>query len=96
MKCSNLKADLFRLHVVDDPSCICSKETENCEHFFFHCHLYYTQRLEFLNNIRSICNLNIDTDLLLFGNNILSPDVNYRIFELVEKYIYDSDRFVAN
>ena len=35
MQCNNLKGDLHSLHVVDDPVCICSNQTENCEHFFF-------------------------------------------------------------
>ena len=48
MQCSNLKRDLHSLHVVDDPVCICSNQIENCEHFFFHCYLYATQRVAFL------------------------------------------------
>ena len=94
MQCSNLKGDLHSLHVVDDPVCICSNQIENCEHFFFHCYLYATQRVAFLARLKEICSVDITTDLLLFGSNELDSDVNCQIFELVESYIYESGRFV--
>ena len=80
MQCSNLKGDLHSLHVVDDPVCICSNQIENCEHFFFHCYLYATQRVAFLARLRGICSVDITTDLLLFGSNELDSDVNCQIF----------------
>ena len=52
MQCSNLKADLYRLHVVDDPVCTCSNQMENCEHFFFRCYLHATQRVYFHNTAK--------------------------------------------
>ena len=79
MQC-NLKGDLHSLHVVDDPVCICSNQIENCEHFFFHCYLYATQRVAFLALLREICSVDIATDLLLFGSNELDTDVNCHIF----------------
>ena len=94
MQCSNLKGDLHSLHVVDDPVCMCSNQIENCEHFFFHCYLYATQRVAFLARLREICSVDITTDLLLFGSNELDSDVNCQIFELVESYIFESGRFV--
>ena len=96
MKCSNLKAHLFQLHVVDDPYCICSNQIENCEHFFFHCHLYFSFRDQFLASLRLICNDNpITTELLLFGSDELSYEKNRQIFELVESFIDESSRFVT-
>ena len=94
MQYSNLKADLYRLHVVDDPVCICSNQIENCEHFFFHCYLYATQHVAFIALLREICSVDITTNLLLFGSNELDSDVNCHIFELVESYTYESARFV--
>ena len=82
------------LHAVDDPVCICSNQIENCEHFFFHCYLYATQRVAFIARLREICSVDITTNLLLFGSNELDSDVNCQIFELVESYIYESGRFV--
>ena len=80
MQCSNLKGDLYRLHVVGDPVCICSNQIENCEHFFFHCYLYATQRVAFIARLREICSVDITTKLLLFGSNELDSDVNCQIF----------------
>ena len=78
---------------MDDPVCICSNQIENCEHFFFHCYLYATQRVAFLARLREICSVDITTDLLLFGSNELDSDVNCQIFKLVESYIFESGRF---
>ena len=44
MCCSNLKAHLYLLHVVDDPLCVCSQGVEDNEHFFFVCPLYVVLR----------------------------------------------------
>ena len=76
MQCSNLKGDLHRLHVVDDPVCICSNQIENCEHFFFHYYLCATQHVAFIARLREICSVDITTNLQLFGSNELDSDVN--------------------
>lgn len=95
MNCSNLNGHLFSLHVIDDPTCICSNEIENCEHFFFHCHMYIAQRENFLASIREVCNgCPITVNLLLFGNEDLSEVINLQLFALVETFIFDSNRFV--
>ena len=94
MQYSNLKADLCRLHIVDDPVCVCSNQIENCKHFCFHCYLYATQRVAFIARLSEICSVDIATNLLLFGCNELDSDVNCQIFELVKSYIYESSRYV--
>jgi hypothetical protein len=93
MNCSNLNAHLHLLHVIDDPSCICSNSKEDCKHFFFHCPLYNAQRVLFLNALSLICTLPINTHLLLYGCDTLSHDINMKIFNIVEMYIRDSERF---
>ena len=95
LRCSNLKADLSSLHVIDDPFCICSNQIEDCEHFFFHCNLYRVQRVTFLQKLNRICTgVTITTDLLLYGNDMLAKDINSQIFALVETYILESERFL--
>ena len=95
MKCSNLKSDLKELHVIDDPTCICSGQIENCEHFFFHCHLFTAERINFLTQLRWLCkDIRITTKLLLYGNEDLCVEDNCQIFALVEKYILETGRFV--
>jgi len=96
MKCSNLKADLFRLHVIDDPICICSNEIEDCNHFFFHCHMYIVLRVQFLSDLRNICDgLPINVDLLLHGSEHLCDEDNMNIFSCVENFIHESGRFAT-
>ena len=80
LQCSNLKADLYRLHVVDDSVCIYSNQIENCGHLFFHCYLYTTQRVAFIAQLREICRADIITNLLLFGSNELDSDGNCQFF----------------
>ena len=80
MQCSNLKADLFRLYVIDDPVWDCSNQVKNCEHFFFPCYLYAIQRAAFITLPRETRNVDIATNLLLFGSNELDSDVNSQIF----------------
>jgi hypothetical protein len=96
MKCSSLKADLFKLHVIDDPTCICSNNIEDCDHFFFHCHMYISLRVSFLADLTNICNgIPITTNLLLFGSDQLSEENNRIIFSRVESFIMNSGRFVV-
>ena len=93
LKCSNLKSDLFGLHVIEDPFCICSNQVENCNHFFFHCHLHTLPRARLFDQLRLECNVEITTDLLLYGSDFLSKDCNKKIFALVEEYILQTGRF---
>jgi hypothetical protein len=94
MKCSNLRSHLFGLHVVDSPFCLCSDRIEDCSHFFFHCFLHHVPRTTLMEQLYSICtNLEITTDLLLYGSDMLPKHVNNTIFSIVETYILDSGRF---
>ncbi len=94
MRCSNLKADLFQLHVIDNPMCVCSNTREDCEHFFFHCGLYTAERTRFMAQLKLLCNNNvITTNLLLHGSSEYTCKVNQQIFILVETYIDETGRF---
>ena len=57
MKCSELNADLFSLHVVDSPECICRNDVEDSEYFLVECQLYYVQNQEMM---RKLNNMNIE------------------------------------
>ena len=49
MQCSNLRDHLFKLHVVDSPTCLCSARFETSYHYFFDCPLYNSQRCKLFN-----------------------------------------------
>ena len=64
--CSNLNNDLFNNHLRDNPLCIWFNETEDDEHYFFHCNKYKNERNIFFE-------IDIDfqpltMNILLYGN----------------------------
>ena len=60
LKCSNLKAHLVSLHVVDDPYCICNSGVEDNYHYFCECPLYFVQRQELIRSLNDFCMFNLD------------------------------------
>ena len=90
LQCSNLKAHLFALHVIEDAQCACNYWFEDTNHFFFQCPLYHIHRQELVNTVQQICR--IDLDILLFGNEALGLNENKKIFAAVHKYILASNR----
>ena len=46
--CSYLNYDFHDKYLRDDPVCSCSRSNESAAHYFFECHLYDEQRLQFL------------------------------------------------
>ena len=66
-----------------------------CQHFFFICPKYNDVRQILLDSIYSIVdNVDINIELLLFGNRLFSYDMNIAIFKSGQKYISDTQRFV--
>jgi hypothetical protein len=98
MGCSALKYHLFyNIHVVDSPMCICSMEEETVEHYFFRCPLFVRNRIKLILNIMQhtdIENLdNINTELVLNGDSNMSILMNERVFEEVQLFIRETERF---
>ena len=91
MCCSNLKAHLYNLHVVDSPLCACMMGVEDSCHYFFTCPLYNAERIKLCDNINQLGKLNLDT--LLYGDKSLSTDINLEIFKHVENFIFETERF---
>ena len=92
MKCSNLNAHLYNLHVIDSPKCSCSYRVEDENHFFLECPLYFTQRLVLRNIVSNISNFNVQT--LLFGDETIGSDDSLKILVAVHDFIKDTERFV--
>ena len=93
MGCSKLNYDLcYKLYVTDDPACQCGAPMENAYHFFLECRNFNLIRRNLLASIEpySECNINV----ILNGNNDLSKDNNFLIFDAVHKFIINSNRFI--
>ena len=90
---SALKHDLYRINIVNSPSCRCGG-IEDVDHFFFHCPLYVDVRARLLHGINWIPNtLPIDVHLLTRGSSQLTYDQNISLLKQVFVFIKDSDRF---
>ena len=87
-----LNDDLYKRNIVNTPLCSYGK-TEDSYHFFFACKNYTNARNILFTQLFRIDLINIDTNLLLWGNTNLSLQTNTSIFAAVHKFIEDSCRF---
>ena len=88
--CSSLKDDLFRKHIVDNPTCLCGV-IETVRHYLCECPLYHGFRQDMFNMISPICNPSLNT--LLWGNDMVDNASNERIIDAVHTFIRRSGRF---
>jgi hypothetical protein len=92
--CSSLKDDLFNNHVILDPKCSCTFTNETAEHYLLHCPKYTQQRARLNQEITQIIpNINITTQLLLFGDASISVKSNNSIILACCKFIKSTERF---
>ena len=90
-RCSPLNADLFRVNLKMDPSCLCGHPFEDAIHFFLECPLYQIDRNILIDNINNIVPFTIE--YLLFGCDNLSDELNLDVFKSVHKFIRHTCRF---
>ena len=76
---SDLNYDLFRRHLLEDPTCSCGYTAETSEHFLLHCPLYNSIRNTTINKLDEN-ERNINT--LLFGNGQLHLETNKKTYLL--------------
>ena len=91
MQCSNLKEHLFLLHVAETPTCHCSHNIEDSQHFFFECPLYFTHRLTLSTTLTALGKFDLKT--ILFLDPDQDDETNHIILKAVHKYIKESGRF---
>ena len=91
MGCSPLAKDLYNMHIVDRANCSCGYPTENVQHFFFECPNYNVARNTFIQQLQSL-QLNYDTNVLLYGHNESSYEINCKLFIFVHRYIKATKR----
>lgn len=88
--CSSLNADLNRVNIVPSPFCTCGPNIENAYHYFFNCPLYLIPRNRL---IASLPQVDINTELLINGNEFLNPETNRQIRKSVLQFIKETGRF---
>ena len=89
--CSALNQDLYRVNLIESPSCACGHPRENTYHYLMECPLYTNLRDEMLNKLRHYYPVTLD--ILVSGNTALSAAENKNIFQIVQTYIRESNRF---
>ena len=93
--CSQLNYDLFRIGIKSDPSCECGNSCENSHHYLSDCKTFISQRRIMMsclpNSVRN--SVQVTTNLLLNGSADLTLIENQRIFEAVQTYICQTERF---
>ena len=89
--CSNLLFDLSINHLSPSPTCSCSAEVEDADHYFFNCSNYNNERDALLRATWDFLPLNIY--ILLFGDENLTAEENTIIFTAVQTFIKDTRRF---
>ena len=93
-KCSALNAVLYHANLILNSNCLCGHHNENAEHYLLHCNRFTVTRIIMLFEINKLnfIGIPVNIDLLFFGNEKLSCDVNCSIFLAVQKYIKDTRR----
>jgi hypothetical protein len=86
-----LNADLFRVHLANDPGCICGCAFEDAIHFILECCLYKETREEL--KLRLVFLHELKIDVLLFGDDTLIEMQNLQMFKSVQLYIKRTKRF---
>ena len=79
-----MNADLFRVHLANDPGCICVCAFEDAIHFILECCLCNEAREEL--KLRLIFLHVLKIEVLLFGNDTLTEMQNLQIFKSVQLY----------
>ena len=69
-------------------NCICGG-VETTEYFLLYCKNYEQIRHKHFDSL----NINISTNLLLFGSKDMNDDFNEKLFITVQKYIIETKRF---
>ena len=91
MGCSDLKADLYKIRVVDTPTCVCGLGYEDVFHYFFECPHYSAQRSILQTEI--IPHAQFTCKTLLYGPINCPKQVKSKIYDAVIAYVKDTNRF---
>ena len=96
LKCSNLNQHKYNMHLVESSLCqSCNNANESVTHFLLNCPSYNNSRQTMLSSIREDIgnDIDIDTNLLIYGNMSMDFESNKAIFLSVQKFIIETGRF---
>ena len=88
--CSWLNADLHLVSLKPSPACICGHGFEDCIHFFLECPFYNENRAILFNKLK---NYVVTIELILAGDENLTPNQNIEIFSVVYSFIRSTQHF---
>ena len=88
---SKLNYEVFRVNLINDPSCNCGFPIEDTDHYFLNCPLYNVARQKLIDKLHQFQPLY--TNLLTQGSQNLTQDQNYEIAIAVSHYIKSTKRF---
>ena len=103
---SGLNSHLHRFNIIPSPVCKCLNPDESTRHFLLECPAYSAPRESLLKTVCYTLAPGVNPSLvvhlasdilmryLIHGNNDLPANLNIQIFDAVQKFIYDSRRFV--
>ena len=92
LEISDLNNHLYQRHLRENSICDCGFQIENAQHFFFDCPLHQQARRQSILSIPNFYTLPLET--LTHGDIRKSSDDNKFIFDMVQKFIVLSNRFV--
>ena len=94
---SHLRDHKFKHNFLDTiiPLCSCSLEVESTDHYLLRCPFFTSICKTLLDSITTLANFSDDelVNLILYGNNIYSMEVNAYIIKCTITFLKDSEKF---
>ena len=100
LNCCTLNYYLFKIDCIETPACVCGVNNESIMHYLLKCPRYSALRISLLSAAAQVCgdswNLLSDSQKLKmfsFGDVNLNIDDNKKIFNFVQQFIREFERF---
>ena len=99
---SALKQQLFHFGIIQNPTCEhCYLADESVYHYFLECPTFAAYRIHLMVSLINILPFELFStlseqeliDILLYGSNLLTKDINLKLFQCVCKFISNTGRF---
>jgi hypothetical protein len=88
--CSSLNADLHLVNLKPSPACMCGHGVEYCIHVLFECPFFNENRAILFDKLKDYI---VTIELILAGDENLTPNQNIEIFSAVYSFIRSTQSF---